>query len=129
MYKWIEQLKIGDKIVAVTKTNRKVHKTYDLLTVTQVNTFGRITLNNGVVIDKTGRERGKGSVIGTPRTTYHEYTAEMQLEIETANKVIAVENLINEVDGIDLAKQSIGSLESIEISLLRILNHVRRISY
>lgn len=128
MYKWIEQLKIGDRVVAVTKVNRKVHKTYDLLTVTQVNTFGRITLNNGVVIDKNGRERGKGSVIGTPRTTYHEYTPAMQLEIETANKVLAVESLINEVENIDLARQSIGSLESIEISLLHILNHVRRIS-
>ncbi|MEO4051871.1 hypothetical protein [Solibacillus sp. CAU 1738] len=127
-YRWLEQITIGDKVVAITKSNRKVHKTYDVLTVTQVNTFGRITLNNGVVIDKNGRERGKGSALGTPRTTYHEFTPVMQQEIETASKVIAVEHLIHEVDGIDLAKQSIGSLESIELSLLHILNHVRRTS-
>ena len=85
--KFIEKLKVGDKVIVNTKLGRIIRE------VDKITPAGNIKLNNGTIYNKDGSERG-GNCWNT--TYLSEATPEVIKEIKEKHFIICVKKQLKE---------------------------------
>ncbi|MEK4229124.1 hypothetical protein [Solibacillus sp. FSL H8-0538] len=102
---WTVSLEVGSQVVEVTTNGWGNHeRTYSILNVVSISSSGRVSLSNGVMLDKLGREWGKHSRILDIK--YCELTDEILEKIKMDENIKQIDKMMGDLNGIKLHKQN-----------------------